>query len=195
MLIQVLSPVDYRWLIYSQIPFGTKRAEIIAFLGRNSRILNDNQEPVHIIMERVSSKTQDCYVEFVTLQDAVKAAERHKENVQRGRPTRLGDRPVEIQVSSQAALMQDLFPLASGVFWDGAKPMIQAPIPGQPWKTFKGFVTEEEMTMLVKHVEMPQRVSLICRVSFVCEEVQAANCTCDYSLRTPRSAPSAPTSA
>jgi hypothetical protein len=28
-----------------------------------------------------------------------------------------------------------------------------------PWKTFKGFVTDEEMTMLVKHVEIPQRVS------------------------------------
>lgn len=148
-----------------QIPFGTRRAEIIAFLGRNSKILNDNQEPVHIIMERVSSKTQDCYVEFVTMQDAVRAVERHQMNAQRGRPSRLGDRPVEVLLSSQAALMEDLFPLASGVFWDGGKPIIQAPIDGQPWKTFKGFVTEEEMAMLVKHVEIPQRVSFAAVVS------------------------------
>ncbi len=110
-------------------------------------------------MERVSSKTQDCYIEFLTTQDAVKAVERHRESGQKGRPARLGDRPVEVLLSSQAALMQDLFPLAAGVWWDNGKPVIQAPVDGQPWKTFKGFVTEEEMTMLVKHVEIPQRVS------------------------------------
>ncbi|KAK4248716.1 hypothetical protein C7999DRAFT_13368 [Corynascus novoguineensis] len=150
-------PVGHGVVKIKNIPFGTKRAEIIAFLGRNSKILNDNQEPVHIIMERVSSKTQDCYVEFMTTQDAVRAVDRHRDNVQKGRPSRLGDRPVEVQLSSQAALMRDLFPLAAGVWWDNAKPVIQAPIDGQPWKTFKGFVTEEEMTMLVKHVEIPQR--------------------------------------
>lgn len=122
-------------------------------------MLNDNQEPVHIIMERVTSKTQDAYVEFVTMQDAMRAVERHQMTIQKGRISRLGDRPVEVQLSSQSALMKDLFPLAAGVFWDGAKPVIQGPTEGQPWKTFKGFVTEEEMTMLVKHVEIPQRVS------------------------------------
>jgi hypothetical protein len=110
-------------------------------------------------MERVSSKTQECYVEFVTMSDAVRAVERFKENTQKGRPNRLGDRPVEVQLSSQAALMHDLFPLASGVVWDGAKPIIHAPVNGEPWKTFKGFVTDEEMIMLVKHVEIPSRVS------------------------------------
>ncbi|KAL2161128.1 hypothetical protein VTH06DRAFT_8347 [Thermothelomyces fergusii] len=151
-------PVGHGVVKIKNIPFGTKRAEIIAFLGRNSKILNDNQEPVHIIMERVSSKTQDCYVEFVSTQDAVRAVDRHRDNAQKGRPSRLGDRPVEVQLSSQAALMRDLFPLAAGVWWDNARPVIQAPVDGQPWKTFKGFVTEEEMTMLVKHVEIPQRV-------------------------------------
>ncbi|KAK4125129.1 hypothetical protein N657DRAFT_570749 [Parathielavia appendiculata] len=151
------APVGYGVVKIKNIPFGTKRAEIIAFLGRNSKILNDNQEPVHIIMERVSSKTQDCYVEFMTTQDAVRAVDRHRDNLTKGRPSRLGERPVEVLLSSQAALMQDLFPLASGVWWNGGKPVIQAPVDGQPWKTFKGFVTEEEMTMLVKHVEIPQR--------------------------------------
>ena len=110
-------------------------------------------------MERVTSKTQDCYIEFGSTHDAVRAVERHRENGHKGRPGRLGERPVEVLLSSQAALMQDLFPLAAGIWWDNGKPVIQAPIDGQPWKTFKGFVTEEEMTMLIKHVEMPQRVS------------------------------------
>ncbi|KAK4143549.1 uncharacterized protein C8A04DRAFT_37349 [Dichotomopilus funicola] len=151
------APVGYGVVKLKNIPFGTRRAEIIAFLGRNSKILNDNQEPVHIIMERVSSKTQDCYVEFVTTQDAVRAVERHRDNIQKGRPSRLGERPVEVLLSSQAALMKDLFPLAAGIWWDNSRPIIQAPVDGEPWKTFKGFVTEEEMTLLVKHVEIPQR--------------------------------------
>ena len=110
-------------------------------------------------MERVTSKTHDAYVEFVSLHEATKAVERHTSSINRGKPGRLGDRPVEVELSSQAALMKDLFPLAAGVVWHGAQPHIQMPIPGQPWATFKGFITEEEMTMLVKHVEIPQRVS------------------------------------
>lgn len=147
-------------------------------------------------MERVSSKTQDCYVEFLTLQDATRAVERHQTNIQKGRLSRLGDRPVDVQLSSQSALMRDLFPLASGVFWDGPRPVIQDPIEGQPWKTFKGFVTEEEMAMLVKHVEMPHRVSCAGPHLF-CLEGAATLLTAPIcnSRPTPRNALSARTSA
>lgn len=144
-----------------QIPFATKRAEVIAFLGRNSRILNDADEPVHIIMERVTSKTMDAYVEFCTLEDAMKAVERHNNNITSGRHSRLGDRPVEVELSSQAHLMRDLFPLAAGVLWNGATPEFKPHNPREPWENFKGFISEEEMVMLVKHVEVPHRVSLI----------------------------------
>ncbi|KAL1846485.1 hypothetical protein VTK73DRAFT_280 [Phialemonium thermophilum] len=150
-------PVNYGVIKIKNIPFSTRRAEIVAFLGRNSRILNDNQEPVHIIMERVTSKTHDAYVEFVSLHDAMKAVERLTNPGVKGKTGRLGDRPVDVELSSQAALMKDLFPLATGVFWSGSEPQIQPPVPSEPWNHFKGFITEEEMTMLVKHVEIPQR--------------------------------------
>ncbi|KAH7309090.1 hypothetical protein B0I35DRAFT_360210 [Stachybotrys elegans] len=139
------------------IPFATKRSEVIAFLGRNSKILNDSDEPVHIIMERVTSKTMDAYVEFTTLEDAMKAVERHHLNSQTGRLSRLGDRPVEVELSSQASLMKDLFPLATGMRWDGATPEFKPFNHNEPWENFKGFISEEEMTMLVKHVEVPHR--------------------------------------
>lgn len=109
-------------------------------------------------MERVTSKTNDAYVEFMSLQAAVNAVEKHHRCQANGRLSRLGDRPVELELSSQAALMQDLFPLAKGVRWDGPTPVILADHPTQPWNCFKGFITEEEMTMLIKHVEIPQRV-------------------------------------
>lgn len=109
-------------------------------------------------MDRVTSKTNDAYVEFVTLQDAMRAVERHKKTLEGGRQNRLGNRPIEVQLSSQSALMQDLFPLATGVFWENARPRILPHNHEEPWNNFKGFVTDEEMTMLVKHVEVPQRV-------------------------------------
>ncbi|KAK2045815.1 hypothetical protein LZ31DRAFT_564953 [Colletotrichum somersetense] len=139
------------------IPFVTNRAEIIAVLGRNSRILNDMEEPVHIIMERITGKTTDAYVEFHTLEDASKAVEKYQQNIGRGRMTRIGQRPVDIELSSEAALMKDLFPSAKGVFWNGTNPQILPNNDQEPWGNFKGFVSNEEMTMLVKHVEVPHR--------------------------------------
>lgn len=109
-------------------------------------------------MERVTSKTMDAYVEFCTLEDAMKAVERHQQNVSNGRLSRLGDRPVEVELSSQAHLMKDLFPLAVGVFWDGVTPEFKPFNPKEPWENFKGFISEEEMIMLMKHVEVPHRV-------------------------------------
>lgn len=139
------------------IPFATKRSEVIAFLGRNSKILNDSDEPVHIIMERVTSKTMDAYVEFVSLDDANKAVEKHHQHILNGRVSRLGDRPVDVELSSQESLMRDLFPLARGIVWNGVTPQFKPFSHNEPWENFKGFVSEEEMVMLVKHVEVPHR--------------------------------------
>ncbi|POR35064.1 Uncharacterized protein TPAR_04750 [Tolypocladium paradoxum] len=139
------------------IPFATKRSEVIAFLGRNSKILNDSEEPVHIIMERVTSKTMDAYVEFVSLEEAMKAVDKHHHNLKNGRVSRLGDRPIEVELSSQANLMRDLFPLARGLIWDGATPHFKPFNQNYAWENFRGFISEEEMVMLIKHVEVPHR--------------------------------------
>lgn len=131
---------------------------MVAFVGRNSKMLNDADEPVHIIMERVTSKTMDAYVEFVNLDEAMKAVERHQQAAKAGRVSRLGDRPVEVELSSQACLMKDLFPLARGLIWDGATPHFTPHNARHDWENFRGFISEEEMVMLVKHVEVPHRV-------------------------------------
>ena len=112
-------------------------------------------------MERATSKTMDAYVEFQSMDDAAKTAERHHQNMVNGRVSRLGDRPVEVELSSAASLMQDLFPLARGVFWNGPNPRFKDFNPNEPWENFKGFISAEEMTMLVKHVEVPHRVSIL----------------------------------
>ncbi|KAL6871372.1 hypothetical protein J3F83DRAFT_714278 [Trichoderma novae-zelandiae] len=154
---RLAKPMNWGIIKLKNIPFSTTRAEVIAFLGRNSKVLNDTDEGVHIIMDKVTSKTMDAYVEFVSLEDAMRAVERHRVNVVAGRFSRLGDRPIEVEVTSQANLLKDLFPIARGVFWNGVTPEILPFNPSQPWDNFKGFISEEEMIMLVKHVEVPHR--------------------------------------
>lgn len=118
-------------------------------------------------MERVTSKTMDAYVEFVSLDDANKAVEKHHNHLVNGRASRLGDRPVEVELSSQESLMKDLFPLAKGIAWNGVSPQFKPFSAKEPWENFKGFVSEEEMIMLVKHVEVPHRVSLLNLISLI----------------------------
>ncbi|KAH6607231.1 hypothetical protein Trco_003544, partial [Trichoderma cornu-damae] len=120
-------------------------------------ILNDTDEGVHIIMDKATSKTMDAYVEFVTLGDAMRAVERHRINVLTGRFGRIGDRPIEVDLTSQASLMRDLFPIARGVFWDGVTPQIMPYNSSLPFDNFRGFISEEEMIMLAKNVEVPHR--------------------------------------
>lgn len=96
-------------------------------------------------MERVTTKTNDSYVEFMSMQAASNAVEKHHKTIANGRLSRLGDRPIEVELSSQAALMKDLFPHAKGVRWEGAVPIILEDHPTEPWNCFKGFVTDEEM--------------------------------------------------
>jgi hypothetical protein len=134
----------------------------MAFLGRNARLINETDyEPIHIVMERVTSKTLDCYVEFVSFNEALAAVNRFEQNKTGGRSGRLGQRHVEVELSSQAALMKELFPKAKNVSWRGAKPVVTPTDPNDKYNSgFQGFVSKEELVMLVKHVEAPQRVSV-----------------------------------
>ncbi|KAI0975744.1 hypothetical protein F4678DRAFT_457097 [Xylaria arbuscula] len=144
-------------VIIRNIPYETTRGEIIAFLGKSCRILNDRQEPVHIIMDRVTGKTLDAFCEISSLDAAIQTVERFKIDPDNNRVSRLGNRVVEVQLSSQSVLMQTLFPSSrNGVEWIGTHPNL---ISGSQysWENFSCFLTEEEMIMLNKHIENTQR--------------------------------------
>ncbi|KAI1212796.1 uncharacterized protein F4807DRAFT_457594 [Annulohypoxylon truncatum] len=137
----------------SNVPYEVSRAEVIAFLGRSANILNDRDEPVHIIMDRTTSKTNECYVEFASFEDAVTAVTRYQNAVENGTHVpKIGTRNVDVAISSQATLMKNLFPLAKGVQWEEVPFRITRDSP-HDWDNFKGFITQEEMTLLCKHVE------------------------------------------
>ena len=139
----------------------------MAFLGRNARLVNENEhEPVHIVMERVTSKTLDCFVEFVNLNEAVNAVQRFDANKIDGRGSRLGQRHVDLELSSQDELMKELFPKAKNVKWVNGRPEIIPTDPEDKYKSgFSGFISKEELVMLVKHVEAPHRVCCSCSSS------------------------------
>lgn len=146
-------------LTADQIPYSVTKQEILAFLGRNAKIITpDLGGAVHIIMERSTSKTMDCYVEFFSAGDALAAVNKFMRNRDDGRHPRIGDRHVTVELCGQDALMKELFPRAKNVIWHGGSPSIVES--DDPYNSgFKGFVTSEEMVMLVKHAEQPHRVS------------------------------------
>ena len=107
-------------------------------------------------MESITGKTGDAFVEVKTMQDAMDAVARYRARQAEGHIDRLGDRPLELEVSSQDALLKTVFKTGStGVEWRGGTPHILAATPGQKIGLFKQFVTAEELTMLVKHAENP----------------------------------------
>lgn len=135
---------------------------MINFLGSNAKVIPPALGTgVHIIMERTTGKTMDCYVEFQSVYEA-QIAVNHL--VYRGHALRLGhpphDRVVNVTMSSQDELMKQLFPRAKNVVWVDGKPVIQAS--NEPFNTgFKTFITGEELVMMCKHAEQPHRVSAL----------------------------------
>jgi RNA recognition motif-containing protein len=141
------------------LPYEVKNSDIVAYIGGTAKILNDNEEPIHIMMERITTKTGAAYIEFYDARSAYKVVEKHNNARTQGKPIRIQNRMVTASISSHDALMQDLFPCARGVTWRNGEPYVQ------PGNTFKGFVSEEELIGLVKNIEFPGRVSFIPLIS------------------------------
>lgn len=121
-------------------------------------------------MDRTTGKTNDCYVEFFSTGDAQAAA--NKLLFRGGPQLKLGtppnDRIVTVEVSSQDFLLKELFPRAKNVLWSNGNPIVE--VIDEPFNSgFKGFVTGEEMVMLVRHAEQPHRVSAIQYILTSCQ--------------------------
>ena len=128
----------------------------MAFLGKNAKIVtSDLGFPIHIIMDRMTGKTMDCYVEFFSVGDA-QAAVNAKNRA--SNPHKLDNRPPKIEMATQDELLEKLFPKAKNIKWEGGVPRVTQP--DEPYNSgFKSFVTGEEMVALSKEAEFPQRVS------------------------------------
>lgn len=110
-------------------------------------------------MERSTAKTMDCYAEFQTVQDAQNTVIRINNIFDTGRAPRLGNRVVDVELSSQDELLKDLFPRAKCLIWKGGIPIA---LENFDFYTtgFAGFFTREEIYGAIRHAEIPHRVSI-----------------------------------
>ncbi|KAI4176896.1 MAG: hypothetical protein LQ343_000753 [Gyalolechia ehrenbergii] len=149
-------PAEWGVLKIGNIPYSLTKQEVLGLLGRNAKIVTpDLGVPIHIIMDRTTGKTMDCYVEFFSYGDAQAA---FNKCLLRGSQLRLGDRVIDVAMSSQDALLAELFPKAKNVEWRNGRPLIKES--NDAFNSgFKNFVTNEELLQLVSHAEKPHRVS------------------------------------
>ncbi|KAJ5542637.1 Nucleotide-binding alpha-beta plait [Penicillium sp. DV-2018c] len=142
----------------SNIPYTLTRYEVTSFLGRSARQLPSSVEgcPIHILMERSTGKTMDCYVEFSTERQATEAVNRLSRAYDSGSAPRLGSRHVDIEMSSPGSLLKAIFPLAKCISWETGSP-VQLENKYEWLTGFTGFLTDEELFCLTRHAEQPHR--------------------------------------
>ena len=143
----------------SQIPYNLTKVQVLTFLGSHAKLITPEFGPsIHIIMDRMTGKTQDCYVEFFSNAD-VRAwfSSIHGRNPA---ANRVEDRALDARLSSQDELLKQMFPRAKNVEFLESQPTILPP--DGPYNSgFKSFVSLEELAFLVRHAEQPHRVSSV----------------------------------
>ena len=129
-------------------------------IGGTSKTIDDHGTPIHILMERHTAKTLDCYIEFISFAEAMNFVNACSNRKSMGHPPRIGERIIGVELSSQDMLMKSLFPNARNISWAGGHPRLientQNELSGG---TFRGFITGEELLHLAKHAERPDGVS------------------------------------
>ncbi|KKA26895.1 hypothetical protein TD95_000929 [Thielaviopsis punctulata] len=150
--------VDLPVVKLTNIPFNVSRNEIAVFLGRHHRV-PDSHEPIHIMMCRNTGKTMEVFVELISEEDLEAVWERYEEGQRSNRPVKIGGRAITVQKSSQSELMRKMFPTVGGIVWEGSVPVRKqrSESQGRARRSFRGFISEEEVTMAVRHVEYPQK--------------------------------------
>ncbi|EAS30381.3 uncharacterized protein CIMG_05860 [Coccidioides immitis RS] len=138
------------------IPYGISKQEVVHFMGRRAKLLPLHLgTAVHIIMDRSTAKTMDCYVEFLTTANAKETLEWLNRGLP-GAPPRLGDRHIDVELSSQDELLKELFPRAKCIVWRDGKPILTRN--NDPYSVgFQSFLTAEEVFCMIRNAEMPRR--------------------------------------
>ena len=124
-------------------------------MGQNTPFATrDAVASIHIIMDRMTGKTYDCYVE-VSSTDAAQSFVNSRTNSRQAQP--LLDRIPTVEMSCLDQLLENLFPKARSMQWMQGQPILRA---GESVDSpFRALVTQEEMATTVRYAESPQRVS------------------------------------
>ncbi|KAK4508419.1 hypothetical protein PRZ48_002157 [Zasmidium cellare] len=160
----------------SDIPYTATKQELTAFVGRQAQM---NRMPagspyhaVHILMERESGKTLDCFIEVASASEATWCMRQLNKRAEDGRPPKVGSRMVQVTTCTQDELMAELFPRAKHVRWVRGQPIVDKSkkqyYAHSPADGFSGFVHTEEFHAMMKHANQSERAPFIskspCRV-------------------------------
>ncbi|RYP02982.1 hypothetical protein DL764_005468 [Monosporascus ibericus] len=147
----------------TNIAFGVSKKDFEAKLGKPAKTLPDSHEGIHILIDYITGKTIDAYIETVGMEDAMAFVGKHQDKLADGQQDKILNRPAEMSVSSPDVLRKAVFKIGSvGVKWIGGEPYVQVPEPGQVIGKFKEFVPAENLAMLLKHAENQSSFSKEC---------------------------------
>ncbi|KAJ5720019.1 hypothetical protein N7493_006897 [Penicillium malachiteum] len=150
----IQAPPVHEVIRIANIPFTITRQEVRQSIPPQFHLLENC--PIHIIMERSTGKTIDCFIELADPNSAAELVRWLNDGVHF---TRVGSRRADITASNQGELMKALFPKAKCVEWsiDG-EPSIRERYPDEMYSTgFTGFITQEELRCVLAYAEGPDR--------------------------------------
>lgn len=119
------------------------------------------QGPIHIIMEKPTGKTMDCYVELRDQEAARQCVKRFEYGPMPGQTAKIGNRNVSLDLSNQAELSKAIFPRSRYVDFDilTGRPRIMSHEEDLSWSEgFRGYFTQEEIYGVTRFAENPARV-------------------------------------
>jgi len=110
-------------------------------------------------MERSTGKTMACFAEFDSHESAKFAVDRVNCASDSHIGPRMGNRHVDVSLSSQEELMRALFPMAKCLDWVNDHFVSRKTVPNEWYSSgFDGFLTDEELFCVLRHAKEPHRV-------------------------------------
>lgn len=143
--------------IHVQIPYTVTRSEIMQLCGRRAPYIPMNECPVHITIDRTAGRTLDCFVEFRSENDAREVLQRMMK-ISHG-DLRMGSSRLHVTLSNQNALLKAIFPKSKSVDKVLGYSLGGSSRNARSSGGFDGFITDEELTCLVRFANDAERVS------------------------------------
>ncbi|KAF3160687.1 hypothetical protein TWF106_006034 [Orbilia oligospora] len=134
------------------IPYNLDDDMLFEFLGKSHGLVPEEHGGIHIIMDRTTGKTMDCFLEFPSVGVAERFIQRRCNN---NRRCILGGRHISLELVRQGELMRWLFPKVRGATWGEDGDLVVG-----EWKAFHApveIVSREELVMILGHARTPHR--------------------------------------
>ncbi|KAK6333590.1 hypothetical protein TWF718_011396 [Orbilia javanica] len=134
------------------IPYNLDDDMLFEFLGKIPGLVPQEHGGVHIIMDRTTGKTMDCFLEFPSVGAAERFIQRRCNN---NRRCILGGRHISLELVREGELMRWLFPKVRGAAWGDNGDLIFG-----EWEGLNApveIISREELVMILGHARTPHR--------------------------------------